>query len=103
MVNFHLLGRYGSHFDHRMEQVLKELKFFAIAIKCRGVVVTGLIVIDCGLFWMSARTSANLFNGTWGVSGSSGSGAGRVVSRETLWFDSCLSRFGCERIRPVRN
>ena len=69
----------------------------------RGVVVTGLIVIDFGLFWRLTRTSANLFIGSWGVCGTSGCGADGVVSRETLWVDSCLSRFGCEWIRPVRS
>ena len=75
-INFHLLGHHGLHFDHRMEQVLKELKLFALAIKCHGVLVAGLIVIDCCLFWKLARASANLFNGSWSDSGTSGSGAG---------------------------
>ena len=67
------------------------------------VVVTGRILIDCGLFWRLTSTSANLFNRSWGVSGTSVSGAGRVVSRETLGVDSCLSRFGFEWTYAVRN
>ena len=67
MGNFHLLGHHGLHFNHCMEQVLKELKFFALAVKCHGVDVTGLIVIDCCLIWRLTRTSANVFMGSWGV------------------------------------
>ena len=68
-----------------------------------GVVWTGRIVIVWGLFCKLTSTSANLLSGSWGDSVTSGSGAGRVVYKETLWLDCCLSRFGIEWIRPVRN
>ena len=68
-----------------------------------GVVWTGLMVIDWRLFCKLTKTSANLFNGSCGISGTSGSGAGTVVSRETTWLDCCLSKFGIEWIGPVRN
>ena len=67
-----------------------------------GEVLTGRIVIDCGLFWRLTSTSANRFIGSWDVSGTSGSGAGRFVSRERFWVDSCLSKFRFEWIRLVR-
>ena len=49
-----------------------------------GVMVTGRIVIECGLFCRLTSTAANLLIGSWGVSGTSGSGIGRVVSKKTL-------------------
>ena len=36
-VNFHLLGHHGLH--HGMEQILKELEFFALPSKVMGIVV----------------------------------------------------------------
>ena len=98
---FQLLGHHGLHFDHRMEQVLKELKFFALAIKYHGRGQTGRIFIDCGLFWGLTSTSANLFNGSW-------------VCRAPQALEptrSCPERHcgsipvsqECEWTRPVRN
>ena len=46
MGNFHLLGHHGLYFDHCMEQIFEEHDFFALVIKCHGVVVTGRIFID---------------------------------------------------------
>ena len=33
MIDFHLFCHCGLHFDHRVEQVLKMLKFFAFPVE----------------------------------------------------------------------
>ena len=102
MINFQLLGHYGLHLYHCMEQVLKEFKFLAFAIKCHG---GGCNWSNCHRVWFDLEIDQHISQSIYrvlGCCGTSGSGAGRVVSKETLWLDSCLSSFGCEWIRPDR-
>ena len=70
----------------------KRSNFSLFPSKVIGVVWTGLMVMDWGLFCKLTNTSANLLSGSC-----------EVVARETLLLDFCLSRFGIEWIRPVRN
>ena len=43
----------------------KSSNFSLLPSNAMRVVVTGLIVIECGLFWRLTSTSANLFIGSW--------------------------------------